>query len=390
MIEKGHLEGSFLDEISGLRIIFSYEKYGNFAKKTKTILVDIYDMGTKLMPGVQDKIAKLFPEIDVVGLWGNPDSFLERHFSGENPKVNPKTKKVPKILSMPGLQLSKDLIEPHVLEMYCRRPTQDFWIKNETTKTAYGNYRFIDNNSSVLAVAHLDTVFTGNSFPFTVDGDQINSYNLDDRLGAYIIMEVLPKLGINADILLTEGEESGLSTAMFFEPTKKYNWIFQFDRMGTDVVLYQYETQDQLCNSLENDKFFINYGSFSDISFMNIGVAGVNFGTGYYDNHFDNSYMLISHTLLMIGKFVEFYKKHKNTKYKFSEYKKHEHKSKFYDLYGFDGQDLYGFDGQIESDSWYLATEGKFYFCINCGYESKNPEDLIFDLCENCYNYLSS
>ena len=46
----------------------------------------------------------------------------------------------------------------------------------------------------------------------------VHSGALDDRLGAYIILDLLPKLGINVDVLLTVGEEQGRSTANFFAP----------------------------------------------------------------------------------------------------------------------------------------------------------------------------
>ncbi len=48
-------------------------------------------------------------------------------------------------------------------------------------------------------------------------------------------------MGINVDVLLTTGEEMGQSSAAYFDPgEKKYNWMFQFDRGGTDVVTYDY------------------------------------------------------------------------------------------------------------------------------------------------------
>ncbi|MCP6726064.1 hypothetical protein NL526_28810, partial [Klebsiella pneumoniae] len=67
----------------------------------------------------------------------------------------------------------------------------------------------------------------------------------DDRLGLYYIMEILPSLGINVDVLLTTDEEIGQSSASEFKKAegKQYNWMFMFDRHGYgNVVMYQYET----------------------------------------------------------------------------------------------------------------------------------------------------
>src|SRR5215469_11790126 len=61
-------------------------------------------------------------------------------------------------------------------------------------------YHFRDNGSSVLAVAHLDTVVRPKNriprFSNTERGPMVTSGALDDRLGAYVILCLLPRLGI--------------------------------------------------------------------------------------------------------------------------------------------------------------------------------------------------
>ena len=150
-------------------------------------------------------------------------------------------------------------------------------------------YHFKDNGSSVLAVAHLDTVMPAERraarFVDTEAGTVVFSGALDDRLGAYIILELLPALGITYDWLLTVGEETGQSTADFFEPAKDYDWIIEFDRGGTDVVMYQYEDSDTRKAVLDCGAM-IGDGIFSDISYMeHLGVKGFNWGCGYRDYH---------------------------------------------------------------------------------------------------------
>jgi hypothetical protein len=104
-------------------------------------------------------------------------------------------------------------------------------------------YFYKDNGSNTLAVAHLDTVQKRGWCELTqLSHDTlVFSPKLDDRLGAYVILELLPKLGINVDVLLTTDEESSNSTAMEFKTQKQYNWMVEFDRAGRDAVLYQYQ-----------------------------------------------------------------------------------------------------------------------------------------------------
>ena len=134
---------------------------------------------------------------------------------------------------------------------------------------------------------------------------------LDDRLGAWVLLDILPKMGIHCDILLTDSEESGQSTAKYFTDTDRYNWIFEFDRAGTDVVLYEYKT-DQLCELLEGYGFQIGYGSFSDICFLDPEVSAINFGVGYHRQHTRHCYARLRDTEAMVNRFAQFYSDQKD------------------------------------------------------------------------------
>ena len=114
------------------------------------------------------------------------------------------------------------------LKDHCVKPLEDYFTeyKKFTKGNKTGRYIHIDNNSKVLAVAHLDTVFPESKdfVKYRVLGsDYVFSPNLDDRLGVYTILDYLPKHGINMDILLTENEEKCLSSAYNFKTSKKYN-----------------------------------------------------------------------------------------------------------------------------------------------------------------------
>ena len=167
-------------------------------------------------------------------------------------------------------------------------------------------FYFADNHADILAVAHLDTVQQTQQFSYNKEEGLIYCSVLDDRLGAYIILEHLRK-ELKYDILLTVDEEQGKSTARSFNPGKKYKWMFSFDRKGTDVVLYQYETP-ALIKELSKYGFIIGKGNYSDIRELeHLGCKGFNIGTGYYNGHFEEGYAKINETAKNIVKFRNFY-----------------------------------------------------------------------------------
>jgi hypothetical protein len=173
-------------------------------------------------------------------------------------------------------------------------------------------YHFRDNGSRVLAVAHLDTVVTDDRrtphFRMTQMGPVVTGGSLDDRLGAYVILRMLPRLGITCDWLLSVGEESCESTAAYFTPGKDYDWIIEFDRMGTDVVMYQYENEASR-RAVRASGATVGKGSFSDIAVLDhLGVKGFNWGVGYRGNyHSPQGYAYLNDTLAMVGRFQRFH-----------------------------------------------------------------------------------
>lgn len=172
---------------------------------------------------------------------------------------------------------------------------------------------FKDNKASILAVAHLDTV---NARGLTwgtrvkLDKELFFSPYLDDRLGAYTILHVLPALGIKTDILFTMDEEIGNSTADLFKIDFKYNWIVSFDRRGEDVVCYDYK-DDDLESKLKSAGFTTGFGSYSDIcKLQQLGCKAFNVGVGYENEHSIRSYFDVDVYERQIAKFERFYSKH--------------------------------------------------------------------------------
>jgi acetylornithine deacetylase/succinyl-diaminopimelate desuccinylase-like protein len=181
-------------------------------------------------------------------------------------------------------------------------------------------YLFKDNGASVLAVAHLDTVIAADRrrcrFVETEGaGTMVVSGALDDRLGAYIILELLPKLGIVYDVLLTVGEESGGSTAQFFNPgDMEYDWIIEFDRGGTDVVMYQFE-DDEVAAMVKDAGARVGVGSFSDIAYMeHLGIKAFNWGVGYgHPDHGPRCHAFLEDTFEMVDHYLDFHRINRGT-----------------------------------------------------------------------------
>jgi hypothetical protein len=178
-------------------------------------------------------------------------------------------------------------------------------------------YLHKDNGSDILAVAHLDTVGLHKErtarFVQTEGGPVIFSRALDDRLGAYTILELLPVMGINVDILLTVGEEQGCSTAAFFEPQKEYNWGIEFDRGGTDVVTYQYEDKNTTA-LVQAVGPRVGVGAFSDISYLeHLEIKCFNWGVGYRDYHGPRAHAYLEDYWSMIAAYTGFHEANADT-----------------------------------------------------------------------------
>jgi len=224
-------------------------------------------------------------------------------------------------------------------------------FKVSVTNTAMGEYVYVDNGATTLAVAHLDTVAdsrfervwnkaTGKMDYYPMPsvhykefylnsrkkhkrlgipslytaGDCVQSIALDDRLGVWMIVDVLPELGVKCDYLFTTNEELGMSTAGHFETSKKYNWIFEFDRRGFDPVLYGYDTP-QLRQLLFTFGYKVTHGSFSDISELeHLGCKAINFGVGYDWEHTARCSASIPSVLHQAKKFFQFWAAMKDTR----------------------------------------------------------------------------
>jgi len=181
----------------------------------------------------------------------------------------------------------------------------------------HGKSCFIDRHAEVLAVAHLDTVLP--PIWYGIQHDRVYSTSLDDRLGVYIICDVLPAVGITTDILLTTGEESGHSTIADFVSLREYHWLVEFDRRGTSTVLYQYDQNPSWYDAVAR-YFEIGIGTYSDIADAgHLGVCALNVGTGYYLEHTHYCYADLQQVERQIYKFARFYRAYQDQRFPFND-----------------------------------------------------------------------
>lgn len=279
-------------------------------------------------------------------------------------------------------------------------------IKAKTTTTRPTYHLFYNRNSDILAVAHLDTY--GEDYKhFQRIEDRIYNASLDDRLGAYLILSYLSHLPY--DILLTIGEESGNSTAQYFQTTKQYNWIFEFDRAGADAVLYQYEDIETI-DIIESFGWRVNIGSFSDISLMShLGCKAFNLGTGYHKAHTPYSYLVIQETQESAYQFIELFKKYKDIHLPHDEsmeYSRYHWKGTYYDYYQ---PKAYLTDYRALNDDATVSAndintpemcdycekqtcndcpllKSDWQECLGCG-KPNHTDNILQDYCKDCWNH---
>jgi hypothetical protein len=185
-----------------------------------------------------------------------------------------------------------------------------------------GRHIYIDRGSKVLGVAHLDSVQKPDYF--WSNRQHVVCPTLDNRLGVWVLLHGLPSIGIYPDVLLTENEEKGASTAFDFRPSDpRWNWMFSFDRgvvgsnKGTDVVLYQYDG-GELEKALKKSDFTVGIGSYSCIAELDhLGIEGVNVGCTMTDYHSSKAYADIAKLSEQLSKFAAFYTANEQTKYEY-------------------------------------------------------------------------
>lgn len=188
---------------------------------------------------------------------------------------------------------------------------KDFVLDGENPER---NRIFINRNSDVLFVAHIDTVIKPKYVrQRKTKGGKIKRVyapGLDDRLGCMLAYELSEQFGV--DLLICDNEEKCQSSGQFHN-LNDYNWIAEFDRAGNDVVTYDLDS-DAFRDAL-GEYWTIGAGSFSDISQLVTTACCVNIGIGYEFAHSKDSYVCIKTMKKQIEKFRRFYVKYKDVKF---------------------------------------------------------------------------
>jgi len=224
---------------------------------------------------------------------------------------------------------------------------------------------FIDNKADVLFVAHLDTVQTP-SFDKIKKG-KIYGAGFDDRLGVMTAMHLVTVYGLKADILITDHEEKGKSTAQYHD-LKEYNWIAEFDRMGGDVVTYDRDSKEFL-KSIKTHFKRTGRGSFTDICMMETESCCMNIGIGYKFAHGVRSEVDIKEYLSQVNRFIAFYKDFKDTKFKITNPQ---------------GKNARGSYRMNYSNNYYCHNQysGRYYDWKSKKWVDKKPKSLVCDFCK--------
>lgn len=285
------------------------------------------------------------------------------------------------------------MIDAKQLKARCEMNWEDFpghpWYVDKPT---YRRYRFVDNGSDILAIAHLDYVGPNKSFGLMEHGGKHKAFHggMDDRAGAYIILDLLLSLLGDKpyDILLTDGEETHASTAGIFTPPKgrKYKWMFEFDREGVDAVMYDYGS-DKWDKTLKNYGWSPHRGTGSDICYLyDLGCIGFNFGNGNHEGHTAWNHVDLMEMESSVKWFVKFYGDYKNKALPFNE-KTNRRKDEAVVVQSYMGGEwgrgdfskVYWYD-----NDWHQYAKGdkrnKKGGRKNLGYKP----DYVFDFCEEC------
>ncbi len=290
----------------------------------------------------------------------------------------------------------------NTLDKVCRAEQQEFFQYGEIERQSETDwYVYKDNGAKILGVAHLDTAIPFQWCAKDAVKEIIVCSSLDDRLGAHVLLNILPK-HLNFDLLLTTNEERGMSTAQYFKPPegKQYNWCFSFDRRGMDVVMYQYDTPE-LRELLKSYGFTIAQGSFSDIASLDhLGVSCFNIGVGYHNEHSYGCYANLKHTKKQVELFIPFAQANADEKliytpktYKYSGYSGYGNYDRVWTgnksvaPYSSTLQDKYDYEDHIYGYEMNGATSSANAEMLEEGFWNEEAKDYAELKCDECKHW---
>lgn len=218
---------------------------------------------------------------------------------------------------------------------------------------------YAEGDVPVLLVAHMDTVHKERCTVICTSKEGVvmspQGIGGDDRCGIFMILETIKEL--RCSVLFTEDEEIGCVGAGKFvksgiKPNVPLNYIIEYDRKNANDAVF-YDCDNPEFEEFVTDKdigFKTAYGSCSDISSVApyLGIAAVNLSCGYYNQHTQHEYVVVSEMMNNIERGKQLIRKpcekfeYIEAVYDFSKYKYG--KGGYYDYnysgYGYD----YGYD----------------------------------------------
>lgn len=198
------------------------------------------------------------------------------------------------------------------------RQTPEELLNDKTNKDRLPYNHKKREGATILGVAHCDYVRSAWSYPTLTKTDKGNDAvvagQVDDRVGVWLLLDILPGLIPTFDTLLTDDEEIGRSTAENFgedmtdgHGPQSYNWTFQFDRRGVDFVDYGKASQRFIRNFKKVTGISHGMGSFSDICYLPASCGSkVNIGTGYYNEHTPGAHVDLQQCYDQVSRFARF------------------------------------------------------------------------------------
>ena len=178
------------------------------------------------------------------------------------------------------------------------------------------NYIFVEGESPIMMVAHLDIYYP--DLPVNVvisedgvmkNGNDKGCLGADDRAGAYSILRLLEE-GHRPSVLFTTGEEIGgigvkAFSKEFTSLPKHTRLLIELDRKGSeDYVDYSYRNPDEVNKYFTDHGFKTSRGSYSDVATLTstFGIPHANLSIGYYKQHSILETLVLSEMEVVIEK----------------------------------------------------------------------------------------
>ncbi len=228
------------------------------------------------------------------------------------------------------------------------------------------NYLYLPSKTArIMLIAHIDTVCDSSfkALGYIKDKDAIINRNgilgADDRAGVYAILYLLDK-GYDVSVLFTNYEETGAQGAYTFSEDieklpKSLRLLVELDRRGVDEYVTYSNIDDKVHEYIQSFGFRESCGSFSDIQVLtdSYSIPSVNLSVGYYNEHTEKEYLVLSDLKRTITKVEKLIKKPIEKLYKTEDFNR------------------------------YNDTEFFEYDCLECGYDLSNEHDELED-CPGC------